>query len=73
MSLSEREARTRGYCTVELFFRKKPYMNCMQYPPVRTEQAQSISYLLRGKNNSSVFLKDNKKNLGPPHSQTLQT
>ena len=27
----------------------------LQYPPVRTEQAQSISYLLYGKSNNSLW------------------
>ena len=60
MLLTEREVRIGGYCTVEFFFRffgpsvgdvhkQAKKERDLQYPPVRTEQAQSISYLLYGK------------------------
>ena len=66
MLLTEREVRTRGYCTVEFFVRffgpsrrQGPQTEAkkerdLQYPPVRTEQAQSISYLLYGKSKNSL-------------------
>ena len=65
MLLTEREVRIGGYCTVEFFFRfldravgevhkQAKKERGLQYPPVRTEQAQSISYLLYGKSKNSV-------------------
>ena len=63
--MTDREVRTGGYCTVEFFFRffrpsrrRGPQTSekerDLQYPPVRTEQAQSISYLLYGKSKNSL-------------------
>ena len=65
MLLTEREVRTGGYCTVELYFslfldravgevhKQAKKERDLQYPPVRTEQAQSISYLLYGNSKNS--------------------